>query len=241
MKTTNVTTSMVIAAALLCGTVSNAQAQSDDYYETKDEVAVAIGGATNSQILNVFSSLFGVMGEALVTSVATAGTHTGYTTYGEEHYIPAISVEYFHHLNKTVSIGAIAGFNGYTSDMYFNWQQNNGDGTSTSKGKQKIGTAKKYYATLMPAVKFDWVRTKNFGVYSKVGIGLTYCYEKEIQKKDDTGKNIGDKEVHSESRFMGNFQASLLGIEAGSQKIRGFAELGCGEQGIILAGLRCKF
>jgi hypothetical protein len=241
MKTKNVAKSMMIAAALLCGTVNNAQAQSNNYYETEDEVAISFGAGTNSQIFSAFSNLFGVMCEALITSVATAGTHTGHTSYDNEKYIPPISVEYFHHLNKTVSIGGIGCFNGYTSDMFFNWQQNSGDGTATLKSKDKIGSAKKYYATLMPAVKFDWVRTKNFGVYSKVGIGLTYMYEKEIQKKDDTGKDIGDKKIHSESRFMGNFQASLLGIEAGSQKIRGFAELGCGEQGILLAGLRYKF
>lgn len=231
---------MMIAAALLCGTVNNAQAQSDDFYNTKDEIAISIGSGTNSQIINTFSNLFGLMGEALVTSVGTAGHFTGYTSYDNEKYIPAISVEYFHHLNKTISIGAIAAFNGYSSDMYCTWQRNNGDGTSSSS-KEKIGTAKQYYATLMPAVKFDWVRKKNFGVYTKLAIGLTYNYEKEIQKKDGTGKDIDDKEVHSDTRFMGNFQASLLGLEAGSQKIRGFAELGFGEQGIILAGLRYKF
>ena len=230
---------MIIAAALLCGTVNNAQAQSEDY--PKDEVAISIGAGTNSQIFSAFSNLFSALGEVLITSVGTAGFYTGHTSYDNEKYIPPISIEYFHHMNKTVSVGAIGCFNGYTSDMFFNWQQNRGDGTSTNKVKDKIGVAKKYYATLMPAVKFDWVRTKNFGVYSKVGIGLTYMYEKEIQKTDDTGEDIGDKKIHSESRFMGNFQASLLGIEAGSQKIRGFAELGCGEQGILLAGLRYKF
>ena len=230
---------MIIAAALLCGTVNNAQAQSEDY--PKDEVAVSIGAGTNSQIYSVFSNLFGVMGEALITSVATVGTHTGHTSYDNEKYIPPISVEYFHHLNKTVSIGAIGCFNGYTSDMFFTWQKNNGDGTGTVKSKENIGVAKKYYATLMPAVKFDWVRTKNFGVYSKLALGLTYMYEKEIQKKDDTGKDIGEKKLHSDIGFMGNFQASLLGIEAGTMKIRGFAELGCGEQGILQAGLRYKF
>ena len=38
-----------------------------------------------------------------------------------------------------------------------------------------------------------------------------------------------------------NWQASLLGFEAGSPTIRAFAELGTGEQGIVLAGLRYKF
>ncbi len=239
MKTTNVTKSMIIAAALLCGTVNNAQAQSEDY--PKDEVAISIGAGTNSQIFSAFSNLFSALGEVLITSMGSGGHYTGHTSYDNEKYIPPISIEYFHHLNKTVSIGAIGCFNGYTSDMFFTWQKNNGDGTGTVKSKEKIGVAKKYYATLMPAVKFDWVRTKNFGVYSKLALGLTYMYEKEIQKKDDTGKDIGEKKLHSDTGFMGNFQASLLGIEGGTMKIRGFAELGCGEQGILLAGLRYKF
>ena len=90
-------------------------------------------------------------------------------------------------------------------------------------------------------MKFDWVRKKNFGIYSKIGLGATYMYEKEVQKNDGSGQDIDDKVVHSKGKWMANFQASLLGIEAGTEKIRGFAELGAGEQGIILAGLRYKF
>jgi hypothetical protein len=38
-----------------------------------------------------------------------------------------------------------------------------------------------------------------------------------------------------------NFQVSALGIEAGTENVRGFAELGIGEQGIALAGVRIRF
>ena len=231
--------SWMFAAILFCGTSMSAQAQ--DYYETKDEVAISIGSGANSQILNAFSEMFGVMGEALISSMVTGGTYTGTTTYGNEKEIPAFSAEYFHHVSKMVSIGGIVGFNSYSKDMYFTWQKNNGDGSTSSKSKEKIGNAKKYYATLMPAVKFDWVSKKNFGVYSKFALGITYMHEKEVQNKDENNNNIGDKEVHSESKIMGNFQASLLGIEAGTPKIRAFAEAGIGEQGILLAGIRYKF
>ena len=37
------------------------------------------------------------------------------------------------------------------------------------------------------------------------------------------------------------WQASLLGVEVGSQNIRGFVEAGAGEQGILLAGIKYKF
>ena len=230
--------SWMFAAILLCGTGMNAQAQDSDYYDTKDEVAFSIGSGTNSQILDVFTDLFGVMGEALVTSVVTGGTYTGTTSYDNKSTIPAFSIEYFHHLNKVISIGAVGAFNGYSKDMYVVWQRNDG---SSKASKEDIGYAKKYYISLMPAVKFDWLRKENFGLYSKIAIGATYMYEKEVQEKDDSGNEIGEKEVHSESKWMGNFQASLLGIEAGSQKLRGFAEFGFGEQGIVLVGARYKF
>ena len=70
--------SWMFAAILLCGTSMSAQAQ--EYYQTKDEVAVTIGGGTNSQLFDAFSRLFGVMGEALVTGIMTGGHYVGTTT-----------------------------------------------------------------------------------------------------------------------------------------------------------------
>lgn len=230
VKTSTLLKSMAIAV-LLCGASLNAQAQNDEYYKTKDEVAVTIGVGSNSQIFDAFSSVFSVMGEALVSSVVTGGTLVGSTSYENEKDIPAISVEYFHHLNPVISIGAIGAFSGTTSDMYCNIDWNNGNRT-----KEKVGTSSKYFITVMPAAKFDWLRKKNFGLYSKVAVGATYVTEK--QKQDVNGDK---KEVHSDNSVRFNFQASLIGVEVGSQKLRGFAELGVGEQGIALAGVRYKF
>ena len=235
-KVNNVKTSTLLksmmAAILLCGASLNAQAQNDEYYKTKDEVAITVGAGANSQIINAFSSIFSVMGEALITSTITGGQYVGTTTYDNEKDIPAISVEYFHHLSPVVSIGGIAAINGTTSDMFCNFQRTDGYGST----KEKVGSSSKYYITVMPAAKFDWLRKKNFGMYSKVGIGATFASEK--QKQDVNGEK---KEIHNDTELRFNFQASLLGIEVGSQKIRGFVELGIGEQGIALAGVRYKF
>ena len=231
VKTTMVMKSM-LAAILLCCASINVQAQDEDYYNTKDEVAITIGAGTTSQFLDAFSELFSVMGEVLVTSTLTGGHYTGYTTYENEKDIPALSVEYFHHLSKVVSVGGIFGFSGTSSDMYCNWQPNDGYGST----KEKVGSAHKYYYTLMPAAKFDWLRKKNYGLYSKVGAGATFVTEKETQDV-----NGGDKEVYSDNDVFFNLQATFIGVEVGSEKFRGFAELGVGEQGIILAGVRYKF
>ena len=235
-KVNNVKTSTFLktmaAAVILCGASLNAQAQNSGYYDTKDEVAVAVGVGSNSQIINAFSSIFSVMGEALISSMLTGGQFVGSTTYENEKDIPALSVEYFHHLSPGVSIGGIAAFNGTSSDMYCKLRHT--DGSTVTN--EKIGSSHKYYFSVMPAAKFDWLRRKNFGLYSKVAVGATYASER--QKQDVNGEK---KEVHNDNEIRFNFQASLLGVEVGSQKFRGFAEFGVGEQGIALAGLRYKF
>ena len=65
-------------------------------------------------------------------------------------------------------------------------------------------------------------------------VGATLRSEK-YDSNNNSSNSYDDSTIHV------NWQASLLGIEAGSPTIRGFAELGFGEQGIILAGLRYKF
>lgn len=231
VKTSTFLKSMM-TVILLCSVSLNIQAQNDEYYKTKDDLAVSVGVGANSQIINAFSTIFSVLGEALITSSITGGTFVGTTTYENEKDIPALSVEYFHHFSPVVSIGAIAAFNGTTSDMYCKFQRTNGE----SATKEKVGTSSKYFFTVMPAAKFDWLRRKNFGLYSKVAVGATYASER--QKQDVNGEK---KEVHSNNEIRFNFQASLIGVEVGSQKLRGFAEFGVGEQGIAQAGVRYKF
>ena len=52
-------------------------------------------------------------------------------------------------------------------------------------------------------------------------------------------KLTGEKNITNDVFF--NFQASLIGVEVGNQQVRGFAEVGVGEQGIFLGGVRYKF
>jgi len=67
--------------------------------------------------------------------------------------------------------------------------------------------------------------------------GVTYAY---FDFEDyENGKKLDDNTTASDLMF--NFQASLIGVEAGNNHVRGFAEFGVGEQGIALAGIRYKF
>lgn len=214
--------------ALMVITISvNAQ---NEYYKTRHEVGLTIGTAANTQIIGDICDLTEIMVSSTLTTVGSLGTYTGYYSYGDEKYIPTISAEYYYHINKVVGLGGFLAFNGLDRDMLATWKNNE---TGKSE-KQKTGVARRRNLSIIPTAKFDWLRNRNFGMYSKVGAGLTFMHES--QKDDiDNGTDFSDTDV------IFNFQLSLLGIEAGAENFRGFVELGVGEQGIALAGLRYKF
>ncbi len=145
--------------------------------------------------------------------ITTTFVTFGGVTYENEDFTGPFSVEYFYHPSAKIGLGGIAVYGKNTQDVM--------------SGGKKIGDLTQSYFTLMPAVKFDWFQSKTFGVYSKLGAGATIRSEKG-----------GDE---NESALHFNWQASLLGLELGSRQIRGFVEVGVGEQGIGLVGLRYKF
>jgi hypothetical protein len=132
-----------------------------------------------------------------------------------ETHFGTISAEYFYNVSSLIGLGAVAGYGHRSYDLY------DGD---VAKGEQSDS-----YYTLMPAVKFNWVNKKHFGFYSKAAMGATLRSEKN------------DAINYSESAVHFNFQASFIGLEAGSSSARGFIELGLGEQGVFVGGLRFKF
>ena len=157
----------------------------------------------------------------IFTEVATAmsGAKTD-----NHHFVGPIALEYYYHTSPLVGVGAVAVLATNNEDTYI-------------KDQLSRHLFKSYY-TLMPSVKLNWLRRDNWSMYSKVALGATLAHSSH-QSYDDNGKLIGDKSKDDTVLF--NFQASLLGIEAGGQNVRGFIELGVGEQGIALAGVRFKF
>ena len=166
---------------------------------SRHEVAVSYGELSNSEWIDILEQI-------TITMVTGA-------KYGKEKFTGAFSAEYFYHPKEWLAIGGIFVYGRSRQEVYF-LSDNIGDYTN------------RYY-TLMPALKFDWLRTKYFGMYSKVAFGATLRTE-----------HFDDK---NESKVHFNWQASGIGIEAGAPHVRAFAELGVGEQGIILGGIRCKF
>lgn len=86
--------------------------------------------------------------------------------------------------------------------------------------------ARTKYLSIMPAVKYNWLNRDHFSMYSKVALGVLI------------GMESGDHVDKTKAAF--SWQASAVGAEFGSA-FRGFVELGYGEQGILVAGLRYKF
>ena len=136
----------------------------------------------------------------------------------------SLGVEYFYHTSPLVGVGGIFTTNVASEDVY-------------SKDELKSYRTKSYFS-LMPAVKLNWLRKDLWGLYSKAAAGV-YFGRFADKGYDVNGKKVGKSEVETGWGF--NWQASLIGIEAGSDNVRGFIELGVGEQGVALAGVRCKF
>ncbi len=131
---------------------------------------------------------------------------------GDQHgFWGPVSVEYQRHLTPMISVGGIATIAGCSWD--------NGllkDASST-------------YIGVMPSAKFNWIHGEHFGFYSKLGAGVMFVHS-----------SMKGSNSSSSNSTSFTFQVSALGVEFGSQ-FRGFAELGFGEQGVLVAGLRYKF
>lgn len=131
-----------------------------------------------------------------------------------------IGLEYFYHLNNPrLAVGGIVTFSQFGEDV--------------EKDDKKVGERRRTYISVMPAIKYYWVNKQHFGLYSKAAVGAMYATAKSENYQDNTSSK--------DNSFYFMVQASLIGLEAGSNHVRGFFEAGCGEQGIFLAGLRCRF
>ena len=152
---------IVLAVAAIMATMS-VNAQGYSYYDTKHEVGISIGYPSTSQVFSAIADFTALVLEATMTSVVTGGAVTGYE-YGDKIFTPCFSGEYYYHISKVVGIGGMLTYNNMHRDIIFKWQ-NNADKTTH---QDKYGTATHHNISIIPTFKFDWLRTKNFGMYSK--------------------------------------------------------------------------
>ena len=195
-----------MVVAAMMATLS-VQAQEEAYL--KHEIGVSYGALSNSDWMSI--------GDVLGTYLFSFGQFS----YDDTEFTGPIGLEYFYHVNEVVGIGAIGVYASETKDMLM--------------GGKKYGEAKSTYITLLPAAKFNWLRKKYFGMYSKVGAGV--C----IRTRNEDYTLNSESHDDSEHDVLFNFQVTGIGLEVGSPNVRAFGEIGVGEQGIFVAGLRCKF
>ena len=200
---------LILAVALMMGATA-AFAQTD---EPKNEFSVAWGGISNSQVLNTFADVLSAAFESIVNKG---------TKWDEAADFGTISAEYFHHVSPLVSLGAIGVYNMHNRDL--------------EKDGKIIGSNNRSFITLLPAIKFSWLRKDSWGLYSKLGAGASLLLSKEKADRTDTSEAFDN----TKSGVMFNFQVSALGVEFG-RSLRGFVEAGFGEQGVFLLGLRYRF
>lgn len=82
------------------------------------------------------------------------------------------------------------------------------------------------YWSILPNVKWNWMRLKVLSFYSRVGAGVTFTHAEGIGRK--------------ESRTQFTFQLSPVGIEVGG-RLAAYAEAGVGISGSLIVGAKYRF
>ena len=151
---------------------------------------------------------------SLVTSAISAAAGDQSSFWGP------VGVEYYYNVSPVVGLGAVAAYAGCKAE-------------DDKTHKEDLTES---FFTVMPSVKFNWLRKKNFGMYSAFSAGVMFC---SISCNDNAKANDPNAKDESLAAFM--FQATALGAEFGGEQFRGFVEAGVGEKGVLCAGLRYKF
>ena len=155
------------------------------------------------------SNIFSIITSSISAAVGDQGSFWG-----------PVGVEYYYHVSPVVGVGAVASYASCKAE--------------DEKTRQDDLTES--FITVMPSVKFNWLRTKGFGMYSSLSAGVMF-----VSIKCNDNAKASDPNAKDESLTSFMFQATALGAEFGGEQFRGFVEAGVGEKGLICAGLRCKF
>ncbi len=197
---------IAIVACCLMSAATSLHAQ-NGYDDTYHEIALSYGQAGNAQMTEFLGQLI--------------NSSTG-VTYSNLEYSGTFAAEYLHHvIEDWFSLGIILSYGQSSMDF------------STVDDVEVEGHMENQYYSLLPTVKFDWLRTSFFGLYSRLALGVDFrSWNKEYLDERPSEKGL--------SPFF-TFQASLLGIELGLPHFRLFVEGGLGELGSVSGGLRFKF
>ncbi len=93
---------IIIMMVIALMATTNVSAQ--NAFEPKHDIAISVGAWSNSDIINVFEDMLTIM--LTGSNVETSS------------YFGPISLEYFYHLNRTISVGAIAAYGHMKQNFY---------------------------------------------------------------------------------------------------------------------------
>lgn len=130
----------------------------------------------------------------------------------------AIGLDYFHYFNKNFAVGGSAVF----ENFHFSWATKNGEDENGDPAYESGQPNDVPFFGILPGIKWRWLYRPHFGMYTKAGVGAM------IQGNDA-----------SSISFI--FQLSPVGMEFGSERVRGFLEVGFGVQGMFVGGIRTAF
>ena len=151
---------------------------------------------------------------SLVTSAISAAAGDQSSFWGP------VGVEYYYNISPVVGLGAVAAYAGCKAE-------------DDKTHKEDLTES---FITVMPSVKFNWLRKKHFGMYSALSAGVMFV---KVSCNDNAKAHDPNAKDETITSFM--FQATAVGAEFGGEKFRGFVEAGIGEKGVVCAGLRYKF
>lgn len=222
----------IVSACLVCLTIASSLHANEPAAfrptETRDrnEIAVSYGAASLPTIIFTIGGIFATVftfGLAAPDHMASTGT---------------IGVEYFHYFNNHVAVGV-----DLTSETYMlsfkNYAGKDADGNAIYKPGSKSYTS---MTSIMPAVKVPWFNTRHVGMYSKAAFGGMLAHSDRVSySTTDENGNVTTTTNPATNQFSWATQITPIALEVGGRSLRGYAEIGFGMQGTLLAGLKYSF
>ncbi len=206
----------LIAFALAPFSSLRAQDEYSDQNLPQHEISVGYGTITDIQIIDVFSDII------------VAGVTLGSVSTQNKEFSGAIDLQYLYRPLRWLSYGL---------DLTYESRKQDCISRSIKTDEEtKMGEQTTRYISLTPAVRFSWLAKDRVNMYSKLAFGMTFIadsYKKVSGEFDDTT-------VESEESRLFAYQVTPIGISVGT-RIRGFAEMGFGRQGMFRFGLAYRF